>query len=520
MHEDGEQEGRQICGSVRKCRAFLDGESRPLGRAAYDAVMRSPPQPVLVDVEDLDPSGDGAVYGTVNGRRVRIDWAVPGERLEVRLTEDGAGNLLGEVARIIRPSEHRVTPRCPYFGRCGGCAWQHIAYPEQLRLKERLLRQLLNQAIGAAAPPVRRMLAGEGDEWGFRRKVHFVFAPAHLALRTSHPAHRPGGLVLGHYRRGSQAVIEVDQCPVHADEGNRVAFAVRDALASAGIDGATPDGGRGIARHIVVRVTGREARENTDNRANPANQETEVLATLVVSRNDRRLRPAMRAIAGGAGAPDGLALNVNDGPGPYLFGDETRHLHGRRRVRERVAGVSFLISATAFFQTNVRAAEAMVRCVLEQAGDAQTALDLYAGAGLFALPLAGRGVRVVAVEENAEAVEDGGASRRVNRIPESACAFVRARAEDVARGLHRRVIPASADVVVLDPPRAGCPPPVLDWICGSLHPRRIVYVSCNPQALAQDLRMPIAAGYTLQVVQPVDMFPHTAHVETVAVLNS
>jgi 23S rRNA (uracil1939-C5)-methyltransferase len=508
--------------------------------------MRPPPQLVLVDVEGLDPSDDGAAYGSVSGRRVRTDWAIPGEQVEVRLTEDGGGNLVGEVVRIVRPSEHRVTPRCPYFGRCGGCAWQHIAYPEQLRLKERLLQQLLRQSIGAAAPPVRRMLAGEGDEWGFRNKVHFVFAPAagghpstalrtsggpppgcapgmgghaHRALRTSHPALRAGGLVLGHYRRGSQAVIEVDQCAVHANEGNRVAFAVRDALANARIDGANPDGGRGIARHIVVRVTGRQGRANTDNRANPADQETEVLATLVVSRNDKRLRPAMRAITGGAGAPDGLALNVNSRPGPYLFGDETRHLHGRRRVRERVAGVSFLISATAFFQTNVRAAEAMVRHVLEQAGDARTALDLYAGAGLFALPLAMRGVRVVAVEENAEAVEDGEASRRFNRIPESACAFVRARAEDVAQGGHRRAIPASADVVVLDPPRAGCPPPVLDWVCGSLHPRRIIYVSCNPQALAQDVRMPIAAGYTLQMVQPIDMFPHTAHIETVAVLG-
>ncbi len=457
--------------------------------------MQASRNPILVAVEGVDPSGDGAAYGTVSGRRVRIDGAIPGEQVEVRLAEDGVGNLIGELAAIVRPSAYRVTARCPYFGPCGGCTWQHIAYPHQLRLKEKLLQDLLKEAIGAAAPPVRRMLTGEGGEWGFRNKVHFVLAP---------------GLVLGHYRRGSQAVIEVDQCPVHADEGNRVAFAVRDALARARIDGTTPDGRRGLARHIVVRVT-RDEPETKDS--------ANTLATLVVTRNDKRLRPAVRALTSAPDAPDGLALNVNDKPGPYLFGDQTRHLHGRRRVRETVAGVSFLLSPTAFFQTNVRAAEAMVGYVLEQAGAARTAVDLYAGAGLFALPLAKRGMRVVAVEENPEAVADGEASRLLNRIAQSACAFVRARTEHVAAGGRRRAIPLSPEMVVLDPPRAGCPPPVLDWICGSLRPRRIIYVSCNPQALALDLRAPIASGYTLQAVQPVDMFPHTAHVETVVTLT-
>lgn len=463
---------------------------------------------MLVDVEGIDPFGDGAAFATMGGRRIRIDAAIPGEQVEVRISDDGSGNLVGELVRIVRPSKHRVAPRCPYFGPCGGCTWQHIAYTEQSRLKEHLLQTLLRQAMGDAAPPVERMLTAEGGEWAFRNKVHFVLAPG----SSGGGRLRQGGLVLGHYRRSSQAVVEVDQCPVHSDEGNRVAFAVRDALRRAGIEGATPDGRRGVARHIVVRVT----RERASGVGRGAIQ---TMATLVVTQNDRRLRPAVRAVTGVAGAPDGLALNVNDRPGPYLFGARTRHLHGRRRVRETVAGVSFLISATAFFQTNVGAAEAMVRCVLEQAGTARTALDLYAGAGLFALPLATRGVHVVAVEENADAVEDGEASRRLNRIAESACTFVRGRAEDVAAGIRRRAIPVYPDIVVIDPPRAGCPPAVLDWICRSLHPQRVIYVSCNPQALARDLRTPLGAGYTLRFVQPVDMFPHTAHVETVAVFT-
>ena len=491
---------------------------------------------LTVEVEGIDPAGDGAAYATVDGRRVRIDYAIAGERVEVRIPAHRGGSIVGELARVLRPSPHRVTPGCPYFGPCGGCTWQHIAYHEQLRLKEQMLQALLHQSLGRAAPPVRPTRTGNGARssglasaadgqpptanrepapvgpdliapWAFRNKVHFVLAPAS----------RLGGLVIGHYHRRSQSVVEVDACPVHAGEGNRVAFAVRDALVRARVEGAPLDVRRGararidrgardacrrVARHIVVRAT---------------DTPRETLATLVVTRNERSLRPAVRAIVEAA-APDGLHLNVNDRPGPYLFGPETRRLYGRERVRETIAGVSFLISPTAFFQTNVRAAETMVQCVLENAGEPATALDLYAGAGLFALPLATRGVRVTAVEENAEAVEDGEASRGFNRIAESRCRFVRARAEDVAAGRGRRAVSGAPDLVVLDPPRVGCPANVLNWICTSLRPPRIIYVSCNPEALATDLQLPLAAGYALQLVQPVDMFPHTAHIETIAVL--
>jgi 23S rRNA (uracil1939-C5)-methyltransferase len=454
-------------------------------------------QILVVDVEGIDPSADGAGYATVDGRRLLIDYAIPGERVELRIEAHGGRTTLGDITRVVRPSPHRVTPGCPSFGPCGGCTWQHIASNEQRRLKEQLLQALLNQALGRAAPQVQPTLTGhEGDTtpWGFRNKAHFVLAAGS----------RAGGLVLGHYRRRSQAVIEVDACPVHAEQANRVAFAVRDALVRARVGGATPDGHRGVARHIVVRAT---------------ETPRETLATLVVTRNEKSLRPAVRALVQSPGVPDGLHLNVNDRPGPYLFGTETRRLHGRDRVRETIAGVSFLISPTAFFQTNVRAAAAMVECVLEQAGEPDTVLDLYAGAGLFALPLATRGARVTAVEENREAVEDGEASRRFNRIAEAACRFVRARAEDFA-GTGGRRAASTPDLVILDPPRVGCPPGVLNWICASLRPPRIIYVSCNPEALAADLRQASAAGYALQIVQPVDMFPHTAHIETVAVLRT
>jgi 23S rRNA (uracil1939-C5)-methyltransferase len=312
---------------------------------------------------------------------------------------------------------------------------------------------------------------------------------------------------MGHYRRGSNIIVPVEECPVHAEAGNTLAFGVRDALIAARVPGASADGQRGVARHVVVRV---------------AHNRREVIATLVVTANDKALRGAVRRIVEGAGAPDGLHLNVHDGPGPFLFGRTTRRLHGRDRLREEVAGVSFLVSPTAFFQTNVRAAEVLVDLVVGaiSGGPSRRVLDLFAGAGLFALPLARNGHRVIAVEEDRAAVEDGVASRQFSRIPEQACRFVRGRVEDaVGRAAAGAPGDPRPDVVVLDPPRAGCPERVLRAVVGDLRPSRVVYVSCNPAALARDLAVAVGEGYRTDRVQPVDMFPHTAHIESVAILS-
>jgi 23S rRNA (uracil1939-C5)-methyltransferase len=363
-----------------------------------------------------------------------------------------------------------------------------------LRAKSDTVRALLRASIGSRCPPVQAMISGKPPPWGYRSKVHFVFAPG--------PSGR--GLVMGHYRRGSQAVVPVEECPVHAEAGNQLAFAVRDALRKAGVDGVAPDLAQGVARHLVIRVAG------------PA---PERLATLVVTENARALRPAVRDILSGPLAPTGLHLNLHDRPGSFLFGPTTKRLAGAERVREEIAGLGYLVSPTAFFQSNVGAAEAMVRLVIEHTRGADRILDLYAGAGLFSLALAKRGASVTAVEENPQAVADGEASRRLNRISEASCRFVRARVEDVAAGTSRRLVLASPDAVVLDPPRQGCAAPVIDWIVRSLGPPRIVYISCSPEALAVDLKALAGGNYGISLVQPVDMFPHTPHIESVVVLS-
>lgn len=362
--------------------------------------------------------------------------------------------------------------QCKHFGVCGGCTLPGVPYSEQLSRKRTELSRLLKIDVPPLLPSPR--------ESGFRSKVAFVFDS------------RGRALVMGHYALGSQRVVPIDECPVHHERGNRIAFALRDRLTRANIP-------PGVPRHIVVRATedGREAS-----------------AMLVVRRNDKSLRNPVKGLLASPDAPDGFFVNIHERPGPFMIGDETIKIAGRSHVKETVRDVSYLVSPTAFFQTNVGAAGLLVEVVLKAAAGRQV-LDLYCGSGLFALPLTKAGARVTAVEENRQAIEDANANMRLNRMDGDRVRFIAARVEDAIT----RLAADRWDTVVLDPPRQGCPPAVLTTVFERMRPARAVYVSCNPDALAKELPVILKAGYRAARVQAVDMFPHTNHIETIVVLD-
>ena len=329
----------------------------------------------------------------------------------------------------------------------------------------------------------RAQVVASPSESGFRHKVAFVFASSGASGHA---------LVMGHYQAHSRRVVPVQECPVHSDLGNRLAFALRDRLAASRVP-------PGVLRHVIVRT---------------ADNGREAVMMLVVTVNHKALRAPVRAFLDDPEAPGGFFLNVHDRPDAYMVGRETIRLAGRSHVREEVLGTSFLISPTTFFQTNVQAARVLLRLVLDHVGAVDRVLDLYSGSGLFALPLAQRGCRVVAIEENRQAVKDAEANVRLNQLPAGAVRFVTARVEDALARMGRERF----DAVVLDPPRQGCPDAVIDRVC-ALAPPRIVYVSCNPEKLAVEQRRFGQHGYRITELQGVDMFPHTEHIETVSMFT-
>lgn len=358
---------------------------------------------------------------------------------------------------------------CKHFGVCGGCTLPGVRYAEQLARK----RTELSRLLGIEVPP----FIPSPQESGFRNKVAFVFGPRG---------------VMGHYALNSQRVIKIDECPVHHPRGNQIAFGIASAFARSASCGETGP----LLRHVIVRVTddGREAS-----------------AMLVVRRNDKSLRAPVKKYLSSRDKPDGFFVNIHTKPGPYMVGDETIKIEGRSHVKEVVGDTSYLVSPTAFFQTNVGAAAEIVKIVREEIGDAKKVLDLYCGSGLFSLPIAKAGAKVTAVEENRQAIVDAEANVRINRLPAGQVRFVAARVEDALT----RASKEPWDAVILDPPRQGCPPQVIAGVFDRIKPARVVYVSCNPEALAKELPSILKAGYKITRVQGVDMFPHTEHIETV-----
>jgi 23S rRNA (uracil1939-C5)-methyltransferase len=404
------------------------------------------------------------------------------------------------------PSPKPPSPamHCKHFGVCGGCSLPGVPYAQQLADKRARLARLL----GIDVPP----LVPSPSEDRFRSKAAFVFGPEGQGR----------GLVMGHYARGSKQIVRIDECPVHSDRANRIAFALRDRLIRARIYGAGAQR-NGLVRHIIVRTS-------SDDR--------QAVAMLVVTRNDKALRTPVRGLLASADRPDGFYINVHDQPGPYMVGTETIKIEGHSHIKEdgirepfdsaqgrpgtgnrepgnEIRQPSFLISPTTFFQTNVGAARELVKLVIDGTKGAVEVLDLYSGSGLFTLPLALAGARVTAVEENRQAAKDLEANLRLNRVADGRVRSICARVEDALP----RVRKGAWDAVILDPPRDGCSPEVINGVFQEMRPPKAVVVSCNPEALARELPQILAAGYRLTKVQPVDMFPHTDHIETIVIVQ-
>lgn len=445
---------------------------------------RRQPDAVDIDIVAVRPDGDGE--GRHGRLRVAVPFTIPGERVRVRLGHAHDADISGRLLDVLTPSPDRVEPHCRHFGPgaeapCGGCTWQHIAYPRQLALKRAIVREALQRAL-RSVPDVRPTLGIDpAQPWGFRQKVHFAFRPG--ARRRGH--------LMGHYARGTRDLLPVAECPVHAAPGNAVAFRVAAAAASAGPDLRL----RGLLAR-VSHATGR------------------VMVTLISDGPPSRL---LRALTKRALLTDpavvSVSVSVHASRGSLILGDDTRLVSGDARLSEVIDGTTYLMSPSAFFQTNSAAATLLVRDVLARVPPDLSVLDLYCGGGLFSLPIARRGQSVVGIETNRGAVADAVASRQANGIPAGRCQFIAAPVEVALR----RVPAASARVVILDPPRSGASAAVLDDILRRLRPALLVYVSCDPESLSRDLARIESGDYRVTVAQPIDMFPHTADVETVAV---
>lgn len=428
-------------------------------------------------MEDLTLRIDTLAYGgeavarAEDGRAVFVTGGCPGDVVRARVLADKGRFLRAEVAEVLEPSPDRVAAPCPYFGRCGGCRWQHVAYRVQREAKRAAVADALRR-LGHLETEVAETVPS-GRPYHYRNRIEL------------HPTLAEGRFKLGYVAADGSGVLPVDLCLLQPKALLKAPKALAGALAylSKGTD-------LGVVRVGLKAAVNRRDVEvvlwtvpGPFPRGTVAKVLKDALASASVSRVLTR-DVAARDVAG------------------------VEALAGKGRWRERLGGRTYGVSAPSFFQVNTGAAERLAELVMEAAevDGSDRVLDLYAGVGTFTLPLAEVAGQVVAVESQGYAVRD------LRRNLEDAMLDA-----DVAPGDAAHVLPelGTFDVAVVDPPRAGLRPDALEALLGT-RPRRVVYVSCDPATLARDARALSDAGFTLTGVTPVDLFPQTYHVETVA----
>jgi len=510
----------------------------------------------LLDLTITDLNHEGAGVGRWQNRVVFVPETVVGDRLQARLVHVKPTYAHGKLYQLLEPSPHRIRPRCIVADKCGGCQWQHIDYAFQQDTKRNQVIQNLQRIGGFSYPPVDPLLSvpsgpstlseAEGRGQGAEGKTnpHTPHPTPHTPIHslthplphpsTPSPIHRSaersrrspstpspippsdlhyrnkatyplglssnGQIQTGYYRKGSHQIVNLNQCPIQDSRLDPLLAEVKQDIQQRGWRVYDEKQHKGILRHLGLRIGRRTG---------------EMLLTLV-GRGDRLPGLEEQAIAWCKRYPDlvGVLLNLNPHRTNTIFGPETRLIEGRPYLNEIFSGLTFRIHPTTFFQVNTEQAEALLQVILEelQLNDSETVVDAYCGIGTLTLPIAQRVKGAIALEIQPEAIDQARLNAELNHITN--VTFHTGAVETLLPTLE-----VQPDIVLLDPPRKGCEPVVMETL-RRWQPDRIVYVSCNPATLARDLKVLCESElYTLTRVQPADFFPQTTHVECAAFLH-
>jgi 23S rRNA (uracil1939-C5)-methyltransferase len=458
---------------------------------------------LTVDVERF--ADRGRSIATKDGLVIFVRGGVPGDKARIGITRSRRRFVEGRIEELLQASDLRVEPKCRYFGSCGGCTWQHVGYASQLEAKRVSVRDALTRMGGFESVEVAPVL-GADPIYGYRNKMEFSCSSRRWLtdweIASGNEFDRR--LAIGMHAAGRfDRVIDLNECHLVSEAGVAVLNGIRDLARHEGWPAWHPRNHEGYLRHVVLRI--------------PQHSDDFMVNIVTSSVHEGRMAALAARLQSDFPFVTTLINTINDTPAQTAIGARADVVFGPGTVTERLGDLEFEIGPTTFFQTNTSQTAKLYEAALECAAltGAEHVYDLYCGCGTISLYISKHAKHVVGVELLQEAVQN--AERNADRNGVSNCRFV--------SGDMRRVFDSSfadehsiPDVIIVDPPRAGMHPKVVERI-GKMRPQRIVYVSCNPQTQARDLAT-LRDAYDIERVQPVDLFPHTFHVENVVGLRA
>jgi len=416
---------------------------------------------IELNIEKLGPFGEGIAF--IEDKKIFVNDALPGEIVRAKITVSKESYARAELVEILQPSKERVDAPCPLFGKCGGCQIMHLCYPAQLKFKEKRVKKTLKtEQVNPCIPSPKA--------FGYRNKIQ-------LCVKND---------LIGLYARGSNDIIETPECLVHSPIGEKVFKQTKERLSPLK-----------EVKYLLIKT---------------AIHTKQAIVTFVCnSAPCEKLKTIAKDLFQACDEVVGVIANINREESNTILGKEYITLAGQDHMSEMICGLSFKVSPASFFQVNTLQAEALYTQAinfLDLKGD-ETVLDAYCGVGTLTLLAAKQSGHIVGIEWVQEAIIDAKENAQTNNIDN--CRFICGDAAKEISNLDR------CDAALLNPPRKGCGKKLLDSLL-KLKPKKIVYVSCNPETLGRDIEILQKGGYSLKVVQPFDMFPQTMHVETVALL--
>lgn len=444
----------------------------------------------ILDIVSQGYEGEGVAK--IDSYPIFIEGALKGEKVKVKIVKVNKNFAYGKLLEVIEKSEGRVEPKCKYFKKCGGCKLQHMNYETQLDFKWERVKDCIKKIGGLSEDLVEYPIGMEENPYKYRNKVQLP-----IGMDKSRP-------VLGFYAPRSHDIIDIEECLIQEEDANKISKITREWIEEFNIMPAFVDGKfnkKGLLRHVMIRKGFKTG---------------EVMVVIVATRKDlKHIDELIKKLEFHVEGLKSVVLCVNAKDTNVILTPECYTLWGEDYIQDYIGDFRFNISPLSFFQVNPMQTEVLYNKVLEYAEltGKETVFDAYCGTGSITLFLSQKAKKVYGVEIVEPAIINARENAKMNNV--SNTEFFVGKSEEVIPKLIKEGV--KADVIVVDPPRKGCDIKLLKAI-GETKPERVVYVSCDPSTLARDLKILDELGYKTEKVQPVDMFPQTAHIENIAKL--